>query len=180
MVLLCALASAALPLPGTIRAPAHIAALPAASVNQTARSNNTSSTITPRATAAHSLPALAAAIIPAATQLPAQPPTLPAQLLAHQGQSLFLTGMNLGNVQFLPFEGNPYGYTADQMRGILAAALRDIAATGSNSIRLWLHIDGSRSPAWGPQVSPLTPRPTTHTDIQWHVSGRPACRLLQI
>jgi len=173
-VLLCALASAALTLPNTSRAPAHIAALPAASTNQSARSNTTTSITAPGATAAHSLPALQAAT-PAATQLAAAP-TSPLQLLTHRGQSLFLTGMNLGNVQFLPFEGNPYGYTADQMRGILAGALRDIAATGSNSIRLWLHIDGSRSPAWGTKVSTLTPRRThIHTTGLLLVSER-SCR----
>jgi hypothetical protein len=56
-------------------------------------------------------------------------------------------------VQFLPFEGNPYGYTAAEMRGILDTNFADIAATGANSVRFWLHIDGSRSPTWGTQVS---------------------------
>lgn len=73
-----------------------------------------------------------------------------ARLLRHNGREVFLTGVNFGNVQFLPFEGNPYGYPAAELRGILQAGLADIAATGANSIRFLLHIDGSRSPTWGP------------------------------
>lgn len=70
-------------------------------------------------------------------------------LIRHNGQDLFLTGVNIGSIQFLPFEGNPYGYSAGQMRAVLNNALADIAATGANSVRFWLHIDGSRSPNWG-------------------------------
>jgi hypothetical protein len=70
-------------------------------------------------------------------------------LLQHNGRELFLTGVNLGNVQFLPFEGNPYGVPADELRSVLDKALGEIAATGANSVRFWLHIDGSRSPTWG-------------------------------
>lgn len=73
-----------------------------------------------------------------------------ARLLRHNGKEVFLTGVNLGNVQFLPFEGNPYGYLAAELQGILQAGLAEVAATGANSIRFWLHIDGSRSPTWGP------------------------------
>jgi hypothetical protein len=65
------------------------------------------------------------------------------------GQRAFLSGVNLGNVHFVPFAANPYGYTAARMRAILDGALADIAATGANSVRFWLHIDGRTSPSWG-------------------------------
>jgi hypothetical protein len=72
--------------------------------------------------------------------------------LTHNGQELFLTGVNLGNVQFLPFAGNPYGYSVQQMQSLLQVAFAELAAAGANSVRFWLHIDGSRSPAWSAQV----------------------------
>lgn len=96
----------------------------------------------------------AAPVLPELAPEPAlSPQQIQAGLLKHNGHPIFLTGVNIGNVQFIPFEGNPYGYPADRLRGILGQALADIAATGANSIRFWLHIDGSRSPAWGPQVT---------------------------
>lgn len=82
-----------------------------------------------------------------ATATTAAPST--ANLITHNNQSLFLTGVNLGNVIFVPFANNSYGLTAQQMRDTLSAAFADIAATGANSIRFWLHIDGSASPSWG-------------------------------
>jgi hypothetical protein len=70
-------------------------------------------------------------------------------MLQHNGKDIFLTGVNLGNVQFLPFEGNQYGMPAAELRSMLGRALADISATGANSVRFWLHIDGRRSPTWG-------------------------------
>jgi hypothetical protein len=70
-------------------------------------------------------------------------------MLQHNGRDIFLTGVNLGNVQLLPFEGNPYGLPAAELRSLVNSALAEIAATGANSVRFWLHIDGSRSPSWG-------------------------------
>jgi hypothetical protein len=70
-------------------------------------------------------------------------------MLQHNGRDIFLTGVNLGNVQLLPFEGNPYGLPAAELRSLVGSTLADIAATGANSVRIWLHIDGSRSPSWG-------------------------------
>jgi hypothetical protein len=76
-------------------------------------------------------------------------------MLQHNGRDIFLTGVNLGNVQFLPFEGNPYGMPAAELRRVLNQALAEIAATGANSVRFWLHIDGSRGPSLGTdQVRP--------------------------
>jgi hypothetical protein len=68
------------------------------------------------------------------------------ELFDHRGQKLFLTGVNIGNVQFLPFEGNPYVHSADELRNMLRKAFADLKASGLNSYRFWLHIDGSRSP----------------------------------
>jgi hypothetical protein len=91
-------------------------------------------------------------VLAAAAARPRSTAPTSAGLLKHNGEDIFLTGVNLGNVQFLPFEGNPYGYTAAEMRNILDTNFADIAATGANSVRFWLHIDGSRSPTWGNQV----------------------------
>ncbi|WIA16053.1 hypothetical protein OEZ85_012780 [Tetradesmus obliquus] len=88
---------------------------------------------------------VASAPQPACSRLPG----VAGGLLQHNGRNLFLTGVNLGDVQFLPFEGNQYGLTADALRSVLDQAFAEIAATGANSVRFWLHIDGRRSPSWG-------------------------------
>ncbi len=75
------------------------------------------------------------------------PPASP-ELFEHNGQKLFLVGENLGNVQFLPFAQSPYVHSGPELKGILRAAFQDLAASGANSIRFWLHIDGSQSPLW--------------------------------
>lgn len=111
-----------------------------------------------------------AAAATAAQGLSSNVPTTTGRLLQHNGQNIFLTGVNLGNVQFLPFEGNPYGYTAAEMRGILDANFADISATGANSVRFWLHIDGSQSPSWGNQVRPAScaRRAMIPYTVWWH------------
>jgi hypothetical protein len=111
------------------------------------KANTTGTTAPPPKTT----PAAAAAATVKVSEAPSTPKG-PTNMLRHNGKDIFLTGVNLGNVQFLPFEGNPYGYTPDQMCSVLATAFADIAATGANSFRFWLHIDGSRSPSWGMQV----------------------------
>ncbi len=76
---------------------------------------------------------------------PAEAP-LRLQLFEHRGQKIFLTGVNLGNVQFLPFQNNPTIHKPDELRAMLRKAFADLSASGVNSYRFWLHIDGSRSP----------------------------------
>jgi len=79
-----------------------------------------------------------------------QPPQEPAQpeLFEHNGRKLFLVGENLGNVQFLPFDKSPYVHSGPELKSILRASFQDLAASGANSFRFWLHIDGSQSPLW--------------------------------
>jgi hypothetical protein len=99
------------------------------------------------ASAAPSNATLAATAAPAAAC--SLSPRVAGGMLQHNGRDIFLTGVNLGNVQLLPFEGNPYGLPAAELRSMVDSALAEIAATGANSVRFWLHIDGSRSPSWG-------------------------------
>lgn len=91
------------------------------------------------------------------------------QLFQHQGQALFLTGVNLGNVQLLPFDGNPYGYSAAELKVKLKEAFAALHAAGANSFRVWLHIDGSRSPTFGAGSQGLvTGLPADLvSDLQW-------------
>jgi len=67
-------------------------------------------------------------------------------LFEHKGRKIFLTGVNLGNVQFLPFRDAPYNHTEAELKELMKKAFADLKATGANSFRFWLHIDGSRSP----------------------------------
>lgn len=77
-------------------------------------------------------------------------------LFEHQGKKIFLTGVNLGNVQFLPFRTAPYTHTEAELKDLMRKAFADLHATGANSFRFWLHIDGSRSPLFqAGQVSGL-------------------------
>ncbi len=70
------------------------------------------------------------------------------ELFEHQGQKIFLTGVNLGNVQFLPFRNAPYTHSEAELKEMLRNAFADLKKSGANSFRFWLHIDGSRSPSF--------------------------------
>ncbi len=69
-------------------------------------------------------------------------------LFEHKGQKIFLTGVNLGNVQFLPFRNAPYTHSEAELKEMLRTAFSDLKKSGANSFRFWLHIDGSRSPSF--------------------------------
>ncbi len=69
-------------------------------------------------------------------------------LFEHRGKKLFLTGVNIGNIQFLPFSQSTYTHSAAELKEILRKAFADLKASGTNSVRFWLHIDGSQSPTW--------------------------------
>jgi hypothetical protein len=87
-------------------------------------------------------------------------------LFEHKGQKIFLTGVNLGNVQFLPFRNAPYTHSEAELKELLRKAFADLRATGANSFRFWLHIDGSRSPSFtNGQVSGLPAG--LIEDLQW-------------
>ncbi|MCX6127764.1 MAG: hypothetical protein NTX25_01710 [Proteobacteria bacterium] len=86
------------------------------------------------------------------------------ELFEHRGQKIFLTGTNLGNVQFIPFRNSPYTHSEAELKDMLRKAFADLKASGANSFRFWLHIDGSRSPSFAA---------TRGTDLP-RVSGLPA------
>ena len=60
------------------------------------------------------------------------------QLFEHRGQKLFLTGVNLGNIQFLPFKNAPYTHSESELKDLLRKAFADLKASGVNSFRFWL------------------------------------------
>lgn len=66
----------------------------------------------------------------------------PGQFVNHQGQDLFLSGINLAWINF-----------ASDLRNFNEAefikALDDVAAAHGNTIRWWLHTNGSASPLYG-------------------------------
>lgn len=68
------------------------------------------------------------------------------------GSPRFLLGYNMGNVRFIPFDRAPLAQSPDELRGMLSAALDDMASQGANAVRFWLHIDGSASPDFDPQT----------------------------
>jgi hypothetical protein len=89
-------------------------------------------------------------------------------LFEHKGQKIFLTGVNLGNVQFLPFRNAPYAHSEAELKDMLRKAFADLRASGANSFRFWLHIDGSRSPSFANgQVSGLPAG--LIEDLQWMI-----------
>ncbi len=99
-------------------------------------------------------------------------PTL--DLLEHKGKKIFLTGVNLGNVNFLPFRNNPYSASPEEIKNLLRKAFKDLAESGVNSYRFWLHIDGSRTPSFQSGVDPklalVTGLPEgTIDDLKWIV-----------
>ena len=108
-------------------------------------------------------------VTPAAAAANALPKADGNLVTTRDGKPFFMLGVNLGNVKFLPFsKANQYTHTPAELQAILDGALRDIAAAGGNTIRFWLHIDGSSSPEWDPATG-LTAgiSPETLRDLKW-------------
>ena len=68
----------------------------------------------------------------------------------HNGQNIFMSGMNLAWINF-----------ADDLtnfnEGVFDLAMRQISEAGGNSVRWWLHINGAHSPVFtGDRVSDIT------------------------
>ncbi len=71
-----------------------------------------------------------------------QPQQGPPQFIEHRGQQLFLNGINLGWIKF--------GYDLkDFDETTWVAIMDDIASAHGNSVRWWLHVNGSASPVYG-------------------------------
>ncbi len=110
------------------------------------------------------------------TDAPSDGPSKPSteNLFEHRGKHIFLTGVNIGNVQFIPFKDNPYGSSEEEMRNLLRNAFKDLAASGVNSYRFWLHVDGSRNPSFDSKGTPAEASVSglpagTIEDLQWLV-----------
>ena len=112
------------------------------------------------------LAATAAAAAAAANALPKAAGNL---VTTRDGKPFFMLGVNLGNVKFLPFsKATQYTHTPAELQAILEGALRDIAAAGGNTVRFWLHIDGSSSPEWDPATGLASGvSPETLRDLKW-------------
>jgi hypothetical protein len=121
----------------------------------------------------------AATLLLAATPAPAAAAT--DLIKGPDGRQLFMYGVNLGNVKFLPFSrATQYSQSPAELRAILEGALRDISETGANTVRFWLHIDGSSSPDFGPDglVSGLPP--DLLPDLKWFLQKVHDNRLVAI
>jgi len=109
---------------------------------------------------------LAATAAAAANALPKSAGNL---VTTRDGKPFFMLGVNLGNVKFLPFsKATQYTHTPAELQAILDGVLRDIAAAGGNTVRFWLHIDGSSSPEWDPSTGLAAGvSPETLRDLKW-------------
>ena len=109
---------------------------------------------------------MAATAAAAANALPKSAGNL---VTTRDGKPFFMLGVNLGNVKFLPFsKATQYTHTPAELQAILDGALRDIAAAGGNTVRFWLHIDGSSSPEWDPSTGLAAGgSPETLRDLKW-------------
>ena len=83
----------------------------------------------------------------------------------------FLLGYNMGNVRFLPFARAPLNHTADQLRAMIHDALDDMADSGANAVRFWLHIDGSTNPEFGPDGLVSGVSLDTVNDLKWFLQA---------
>lgn len=61
----------------------------------------------------------------------------------HRGEAVYLRGFNIAWFDFAKDFGN--GLDESELR----KALMDVRAVGGNSLRWWMHVDGSHTPEWG-------------------------------
>jgi hypothetical protein len=78
---------------------------------------------------------------PAASDEPSYPP--PPSRILHRGQELYLSGFNVAWFDF----ARDVGLGLNEAR--LRQALTDLTASGGNTLRWWIHTDGSLTPEWG-------------------------------
>jgi hypothetical protein len=90
-------------------------------------------------------PAQSAASRDAATEAdsgaPSYPP--PPSRIVHDGKELYLSGFNIAWFDF----ARDVGRGLDE--GRLRQALKDLVGSGGNTLRWWIHTDGSLTPEWG-------------------------------
>lgn len=72
---------------------------------------------------------------------PTSPP--PPSRIVHRGQELYLSGFNVAWFDF----ARDVGMGLNEAR--LRQALADLVASGGNTLRWWIHTDGSLTPEWG-------------------------------
>jgi Cellulase (glycosyl hydrolase family 5) len=71
------------------------------------------------------------------------PPRAPPNRIQHRGEDLYLSGFNIAWFDF----ANDVGKGIDEAR--LRQAAQDLADAGGNTLRWWIHTDGSTTPEWG-------------------------------
>jgi hypothetical protein len=82
-----------------------------------------------------------AASSPATGDEPEYPP--PPSRIVHRGKELYLSGFNVAWFDF----ARDVGKGLDEAR--LRQALADLVGAGGNTLRWWIHTDGSLTPEWG-------------------------------
>lgn len=82
---------------------------------------------------------------PSPTPPPAVEPAGPAPLnrIRHRGRDLYLSGFNIAWLDF----AKDIGQGLDEKRFRQAAS--DLVAAGGNTLRWWIHTDGTTTPEWG-------------------------------
>ncbi len=71
------------------------------------------------------------------------PISAPPNRIQHRGQALYLSGFNIAWFDF----ANDVGKGVDEKR--LRQAASDLVEAGGNTLRWWIHTDGSTTPEWG-------------------------------
>lgn len=103
------------------------------------------------------LPACGAASGPAAQAPDASGgarPSAPPNRIEHRGQELYLSGFNIAWFEF----ARDVGQGIDE--GRLRQAVADLVAAGGNTLRWWIHTDGTTTPEWeGPDGARLVTGP---------------------
>src|SRR4051812_48845885 len=70
-------------------------------------------------------------------------PGAPPNRIQHRGEELYLSGFNIAWFDF----ANDVGKGINEAR--LRQAAKDLADSGGNTLRWWIHTDGSTTPEWG-------------------------------
>jgi mannan endo-1,4-beta-mannosidase len=106
---------------------------------------------------AAALPACAAAASPAPRVPQARDGEAPAAApnrIQHRGRELYLSGFNIAWFDF----ARDVGQGIDETR--LRQAVADLVAAGGNTLRWWIHTDGTTTPEWGgPETARLVTGP---------------------
>jgi mannan endo-1,4-beta-mannosidase len=86
---------------------------------------------------------LPSAVAPASAEPPVASRAAPPNRIHHRGKALYLSGFNIAWFDF----AKDVGKGIDEAR--LRQAASDLVEAGGNTLRWWIHTDGSSTPEWG-------------------------------